>query len=195
MATIKQKQAAANKILRINKKSYSSKAELFSNALVDDDNKVNQYYFCNYMGVKTSEKIINEQDLKLLDCENYNFINNSIIKTYCLDVNLSKYKKVKCDLKSLKAEKKWYKENKNGFNSNIFLYDFHFSDNSTIVNINYLITLLTIINDADIYIPLQIIKPIIIKNDNSIGILLQCRPSEKTSEIFAKRDKEFTYVD
>lgn len=193
MATIKQKQTAANKILRINKKSYSSKSELFSNALVDD--KANQYYFCDYMGVKTSEKIIDEQDLKLLDFENYNFINNSLIKTYCLDVDLSKYKKVKCDLKSLKAEKKWYKENKNGFNSNVFLYDFHFCDNSAIVNIDYLITLLTIIDEGEIYIPSQIAKPIIIKNNNSIGILLQCRPSEKTAEIFANRDEEFRYVD
>lgn len=193
MATIKQKQTAANKILKINKKSYNSKAELFSSALVDD--KANQYYFCNYMGVKTSEKIIDEQDLKLLDFENYNFINNSLIKTYCLDVDLSKYKEVKCDLKSLKAEKKWYKENKNGFNSNVFLYDFHFCDNSAIVNIDYLITLLTIIDEADIYIPSQITKPIIIKNDNSIGLLMQVRPSEKTAEIFAKRDKEFGYVE
>lgn len=99
MATLKQKQTAVNKILRINKKSYSSKAELFSSALVDD--KTNQYYFCDYMGVKTSEKIIDEQDLKLLDFENY----------------------------------------------------------------------------------------------NSIGILMPYRPSEKTVEIFAKRDKEFRYVD
>lgn len=193
MATIKQKQTAANKILRINKKSYSRKAELFLNALVDD--KANQYFFCDYMGVKTSEKIIDEQNLKLLDFENYNFINNSLIKSYCLDVDLSKYKKVKCDLKSLKAEKKWFKENKNGFNSNVFLYDFHFCDNSAIVNIDYLITLLTIIDEADIYIPSQITKPIIIKNDNSIGLLLQVRPSEKTAEIFAKRDKEFRYVE
>lgn len=170
MATIKQKQTAANKILRISKKSYSSKAELFSNALVDD--KENQYYFCDYMGVKTSEKIINEQDLELLDFENYNFINNSLIKTYCLDVDLSKYKKVKCDLKSLKAKKKWFK---NKFNTNVCLCDFHFSDNSAMVNIDYLITLLTIIDDADIYIPPQITKPIVIKNNNSIGILLQCR--------------------
>lgn len=193
MATIKQKQTAANKILKINKKSYSNKAELFLSALVDD--KENQYYFCDYMGVKTSEKIIDEQELKLLDFENYNFINNSLIKTYCLDVDLSKYKKVKCDLKSLKAEKKWYKENKNGFNSNVFLYDFHFCDNFAIVNIDYLITLLTIIDEGEIYIPSQIAKPIIIKNNNSIGILLQCRPSEKTAEIFEKRDKEFKYVD
>ena len=121
MATLKQKQTAANKILRINKKSYSSKAELFSSALVDD--KANQYYFCGYMCVKTSEKIIDEQNLKLLDFENYNFINNSLIKTYCLDVDLSKYKKVKCDLKSLKAEKKWCKENKNGLSSNIFFLE------------------------------------------------------------------------
>lgn len=190
MATIKQKQTAANKILRINKKSYSSKAELFSNALVDD--KENQYYFCSYMGVKTSEKIIDEQDLKLLNFENYNFINNSLIKTYCLDVDLSKYKKIKCDLKSLKSEKKWFK---NKFNTNVCLYDFHFSDNSSIVNIDYLITLLTIIDEADIYIPPQITKPIVIQNDNSIGILMPYRPSEKTAEIFAKRDKEFKYVD
>ena len=47
MATIKQKQTAANKILRINKKSYSSKAELFSSALVDD--KGNQYNFILYL--------------------------------------------------------------------------------------------------------------------------------------------------
>ena len=151
MATIKQKQTAANKILRISKKSHSYKAELFSNTLTTDD-KENQYYFCDYMGVKTSEKIIDEQDLKMLDFENYNFINNSLIKTSCLDVDLSKYKKVKCDLKSLKAEKKWYKENKNGFNSNVFLYDFHFCDNSAIVNIDYLITLLTIIDEGEIYI-------------------------------------------
>ena len=190
MATIKQKQAAANKILRINKKSYSNKSELFSNALID--NEGNQYYFCNYMGVKTSEKIIDEQDLKLLDFENYNFINNSLIRAYCLDVDLSKYKKVKRDLKSLKAEKKWFK---NKFNTNVCLYDFHFSDNSAMVNIDYLITLLTIIDEGDIYIPPQITYPIVIKNDNSIGILLQCRPSEKTAEIFAKRDKEFKYVD
>lgn len=193
MATLKQKQTAANKILKINKKSYSSKAELFSSALVDD--KKNQYYFCNYMGVKTSEKIIDEQNLKLLDFENYNFINNSLIKTCCLDVDLSKYKKVKCDLKSLKAEKKWCKENKNGLRSNIFLYDFHFSDNSAIVNIDYLVTLLTIIDGADIYIPPQITNPIVIQNDNSIGILMQCMPSKKAAEIFAKRDKEFKYVD
>lgn len=189
MATIKQKQTAANKILRINKKSYSSKAELFSSALVD--NEGNQYYFYNYMGVKTSEKIIDEQDLKLLNFENYNFINNSLIKTYCLDVDLSKYKKIKCDLKSLKSEKKWFK---NKFNTNVCLYDFHFSDNSSIVNIDYLITLLTIIDEADIYIPPQITKPIVIQNDNSIGILMPYRPSERTAEIFAKRDKEFKYV-
>lgn len=194
MATIKQKQTAANKILRINYPTYGiERREYFADALVD--NEGNQYYFCDYMGVKTSEKIIDEQDLKLLDFENYNLINNSLIKSYCLDVDLLKYKKVKCDLKSLKAEKKWYKENKNGFNSNVFLYDFHFSDNSAIVNIDYLITLLTIIDEAYIYIPSQITKPIVIKNDNSIGILLQCKPSEKTAEIFAKRDKEFTYVD
>lgn len=63
------------------------------------------------------------------------------------------------------------------------------------VNIDYLITLLTIIDEADIYIPAQITEPIVIKNDNSIGLLLQVRPSEKTAEIFAKRDKEFKYVD
>lgn len=188
-----EKQTAVNKILRISKKSHSYKAELFSNALTDD--KKNQYYFCDYMGVKTSEKIIDEQDLKLLDFDNYNFINNSLIKSYCLDVDLSKYKEVKCDLKSLKAEKKWNKENKNGFNSKVFLYDFHFSDNSAIVNIDYLITLLTIIDEGTIYIPPQITKSIIIKNDNSIGVLLQCRPSDKTAEIFAKRDKEFKYVE
>lgn len=192
MATLKQKQTAANKILRISKKSHSYKAELFSSALTDD--KENQYYFCDYMGVKTNEKIIDEQDLKLLDFDNYNFINNSLIKSYCLDVDLSKYKEVKCDLKSLKAEKKWNKENKNSLNSNVFLYDFHFSDNSAMVNIDYLITLLTIIDEGKIYIPPQITKPIIIKNDNSIGILLQVRPSNKTDEIFAKRDKEFKYV-
>lgn len=192
MATTKQKQTAVNKILRISKKSHSSKAELFSNALTDD--KENQYYFCDYMGVKTNEKIIDEQDLKLLDFDNYNFINNSLIKSYCLDVDLSKYKEVKCDLKSLKAEKKWSKENKNKWGSNYF-YDFHFGDNSAIVNIDYLITLLTIIDEGKIYIPPQITKPIIIKNDDSIGILLQCRPSEKTAEIFAKRDKEFKYVE
>lgn len=191
MATIKQKQTAANKILRISKKSHSSKAELFSSALTDD--KENQYYFCDYMGVKTNEKIF-EQDLKLLDFDNYNFINNSLINSYCIDIDLSKYKEVKCDLKSLKAEKKWNKENKNSLNSNVFLYDFHFSDNSAIVNIDYLITLLTIIDEGKIYIPPQITKPIIIQNDNSIGVLLQCRPSDKTAEIFAKRDKEFTYV-
>lgn len=194
MATIKQEQMAANKILKINYPTYGIKRkEYFGEALVD--NEGNQYYFCDYMGVKTSEKIIDKQDLRLLDFENYNFINNSLIKTYCLDVDLSKYKKIKCDLKSLKAEKKWYKENKNGFNSNVFLYDFHFCDNSVIVNIDYLITLLTIIDEADIYIPSQITIPIVIKNDNSIGILLQCKPSEKTAEIFAKRDKEFKYVD
>ena len=192
MTTLKQKQTAANKILRINKKSYSSKAELFSSALVDD--KENQYYFCNYMGVKTSEKIIDKQDLKLLDFENYNFINNSLIKTYCLDVDLSKYKKVKCDLKSLKAEKKWSKENKNKWYSS-YLYDFHFCDNSAIVNIDYLIILLTIIEDADIYIPLHSTKPLVIKNDNSIGILFPVRLNDKMAEIFAKRDKEFKYVD
>ena len=189
MATLKQKQTAANKILRISKKSHSSKAELFSNALTDD--KENQYYFCDYMGVKTSEKIF-EQDLKLLDFDNYNFINNSLIKSYCLDVDLSKYKEVKCDLKSLKAEKKRWKENK--ISSNVFLYDFYFSDNSAIVNIDYLITLLTIIDEGKIYIPPKNTKPIVIKNDNSIGILMQCRPSDKTAEIFAKRDKEFKYV-
>ena len=191
MATIKQKQTAANKILKINYPTYGIKRrEYFTDALVD--NEGNQYCFCDYMGVKTSEKIIDEQDLKLLDFENYNLINNSLIKTYCLDVDLSKYKKIKCDLKSLKAEKKWFK---NKFNTNVCLYDFHFSDNSAIVNIDYLITLLTIIDEADIYIPPQITKPIVIKNDNSIGILLQCKPTEKTAEIFAKRDKEFKYVD
>lgn len=194
MATLKQKQTAANKILKVNYPTYGIKRrEYWGNALVD--NEGNQYYFCNYMGVKTSEKIIDEQDLKLLDFENYNLINNSLIKSYCLDVDLSKYKKVKCDLKSLKAEKKWYKENKKKYSPNIFLYDFHFCDNSTIVDIDYLITLLTIIDEGDIYIPPQIIKPIVIKNDNSIGILMQCKPSDETAEIFAKRDKEFKYVD
>ena len=193
MATIKQKQTAANKILKINYPTYGIKRrEYFADALVD--NEGNQYYFCDYMGVKTSEKIIDKQDLTPLDFDISNFIDN-ILNNYCVNVDLSKYKKVKCDLKSLKAEKKWYKENKNGFNSNVFLYDFHLCDNSAIVNIDYLITLLTIIDEADIYIPSQIAKPIIIKNNNSIGILLQCRPSEKTAEIFAKRDKEFKYVD
>ena len=51
------------------------------------------------------------------------------------------------------------------------------------------------VDEADIYIPSQITIPIVIKNDNSIGILLQCKPSEKTAEIFAKRDKEFKYID
>lgn len=191
MATIKQKQTVANKILKINYPTYGIKRrEYFADALVD--NEGNQYYFCDYMGVKTSEKIIDEQDLKLLDFENYNLINNSLIKSYCLDVDLLKYKKVKCDLKSLKAEKKWFK---NKFNTNVCLYDFHFSDNSAMVNIDYLITLLTIIDEGEIYIPPQITYPIVIKNNNSIGILLQCRPSEKTAEIFAKRDKEFEYVD
>lgn len=193
MATLKQKQTAANKILRINYPTYGIKRrEYFADALVD--NEGNQYYFCDYMGVKTSEKIIDEQNLKLLDFENYNFINNFSIKTYCLDVDLSKYKKVKCDLKSLKAEKKWSKENKNKWYSS-YLYDFHFCDNSTIVNIDYLIILLTIIEDADIYIPLHTTKPLVIKNDNSIGILCPVRPNDKIAEIFAKRDKEFRYVD
>ena len=194
MTTIKQKQTAANKILKINYPAYGIKRrEWFGNALVDNED--NQYYFCDYMGVKTSKKIIDKQDLRLLDFDNYNLINNSLIKSYCLDVDLSKYKKIKCDLKSLKAEKKWYKENKNGFNSNVFLYDFHFCNNSAIVNIDYLITMLTIIDEGTIYIPPQITKPIVIKNDNSIGILLQCKPSDKTAEIFAKRDKEFKDVD
>lgn len=193
MATLKQKQTAANKILKINYPTYGiNRREVFSNALVDNED--NQYYFCDYMGVKTSKKIIDKQDLRLLDFDNYNLINNSLIKSYCLDVDLSKYKKIKCDLKSLKAEKKWYKENKNGFNSNVFLYDFHFCNNSAIVNIDYLITMLTIIDEGTIYIPPQITKPIVIKNDNSIGILLQCKPSDKIAEIFAKRDKEFKYV-
>lgn len=87
------------------------------------------------------------------------------------------------------------KENKKKYSPNIFLYDFHFCDNSTIVDIDYLITLLTIIDEGDIYIPPQITKPIVIKNDNSIGILMQCKPSDETAEIFAKRDKEFKYVD
>ena len=104
---------------------------------------------------------------------------------------MSKYKKDECDLKLLKAEKKWFK---NKFKANVCLYDFHFIDNSAIVNIDYLITLLTIIDEADIYIPPQITMPIVIKNDNSIGILLQCKPSDKIAEIFAKRDKEFKYV-
>lgn len=78
MATIKQKQTAANKILRINYPTYGIKRkECFSEALVDNED--NQYYFCDYMGVKTSEKIIDKQELKLLDFENYNFINNSLI--------------------------------------------------------------------------------------------------------------------
>lgn len=194
MATLKQKQTAANKILNINYPTYGiKKREYWTDALIDNDG--NQYYFCDYMGVKTNEKIIdeNEQDFNLLDFENYNYIND-FLNSYCLDVDLSQYKEVKCDLKSLKAEKKWYKENKNGFNSKVFLYDFHFGDNSAIVNIDYLITLLTIINEGNIYIPPQITKPIIIKNNNSIGVLLQCRPSDKTAEIFAKRDKEFKYV-
>lgn len=193
MATIKQKQSAVNKILRINYPTYGNKRrEYWSDVLIDNDG--NQYYFCEYTGVKTNEKIIiDEPNLKLLDFENYNFINN-FLNNYWVDVDLSKYKEVNCDLKSLKVEKKWSRENKNGFNSKVFLYDFHFGDNSTIVNIDYLITLLTIIDEGIIYIPPKVTEPIIIKNDNSIGILFQVKPSNKTAEIFAKRDKEFKYV-
>lgn len=82
MATIKQKQAAVNKILKINYSTYGNKRrEYWADSLVDDDG--NQYYFCDYIGVKTSEKIIDEQNLKLLDFENYNFINNFLKKILC----------------------------------------------------------------------------------------------------------------
>lgn len=191
MATIRQKQTAVNKILKLSKKWCNR--EIFSHPMTDDSD--NQYYFNCYMGVKTSEKIIDKQDLTPLDFDTSNYIDN-ILNNYCVNVDLSKYKEVKCDLKSLKAEKKWSKENKNKWGSNYY-YDFNTydSEHCTIVNIDFLITLLTIIDEGKIYIPSTITKPIIIQNDNSIGILCQVRPSDKTAEIFAKRDKEFRYVE
>ena len=56
MATLKQKQTAANKILRISKKNNTgSWKEIYIKPCIDNNN--NQYIVCDYMAIKTTGQI------------------------------------------------------------------------------------------------------------------------------------------
>lgn len=189
MATIKQKQTAANKILRINKKNHTgTRKDIYIKPCIDDYN--NQYMVCDYMVVKTSEQIYPIEECKQL----YQY-NMPVLNTI-FDVDLTEYKEINVNIKELKAEKKYLKENNNG-NKQI-IYDFHNYDDelTPLINIDYLITMLTIIDNGVVYVGNKI-SNIYVINDNSVGVICPMRKVKNSdlAEIFAKRDKEFKYVD
>lgn len=189
MATLKQKQAAANKILRISKKNNAgSWKEIYIKPCIDDNN--NQYMVCDYMAVKTTEQIY------LIECCNQLYQHNMPFLDTIFDIDLTEHKKINVNIKELKAEKKYLKENNNG-NKQI-VYDFHnYGDKLTpLVNIDYLIAMLTIIDNGIVYYGNKT-SYIYVINDNSVGIICPIREAKNSelAEIFAKRDKEFTYVD
>ena len=99
-------------------------------------------------------------------------------------------------LKEIKDEKKYLKENNNG-NKQI-VYDFHnYGDKLTpLVNIDYLIAMLTIIDNGIVYCGNET-SYIYVINDNSVGVICPIRKAKNSdlAKIFAKRDKEFKYVD
>lgn len=188
MVTLKQKQTAANKILRISKKNnIGSHKEIYTKPCIDDDN---QYIVCDYMAVKTTEQIYDIDECNQLYQHNISFLNA------IFNVDLTKYKKINIDIKELKAEKKYLKENNNG--SKQVIYDFHnYGDKLTpLVNIDYLITMLTIVNNGIVYYGNKT-SHIYVVNNNSIGVICPIEKGKNSylAEIFAKRDKEFKYVD
>ena len=189
MATIKQKQTAANKILRISKKNNNgSYKEIYVKPCIDDNN--NQYMVCDYMTVKTIEQIYPIEECNQLYQYNMQFLDT------IFNIDLKNHTKINVDIKELKAEKKYLKENNNG--NKLIIYDFHnYGDKLTpLVNIDYLITMLTIIDNGVVYLGNKT-SYIYIVNDNSVGVICPMRQAENNylSEIFAKRDKEFKYVE
>lgn len=189
MATIKQKQTAANKILRISKNNNTGIwNDIYIKPCIDDYN--NQYMVCDYMAVKTAKQIYPIEECNQLYQYNISFLNA------IFNVDLTKYKKINIDIKELKAEKKYLKENNNG--SKQVIYDFHnYGDKLTpLVNIDYLITMLTIVNNGIVYYGNKT-SHIYVVNNNSIGVICPIEKGKNSylAEIFAKRDKEFKYVD
>lgn len=186
MATIKQKQTAANKILRISKKNNNGSCEdIYIKPCIDDNN--NQYVVCDYMAIKTTEEIYPIEECNQLYDHNISFLEN------IFNIDLKKYKKINVDIKELKAEKKWLKENNGG--SKQIIYDFHnYGALTPLVNIDYLTTMLTIVDNGSVYISNKL-DAIYIINDNSIGVVMPIREAKNSNlaEIFAKRDKEFKY--
>lgn len=188
MATLKQKQTAANKILRISKKNnIGIWNDIYIKPCIDDYN--NQYMVCDYMAVKTTEQIYPIEECNQLYQHNMSFLN------IIFDIDLTKHKEINVNIKELKAEKKYLKENNNG-NKQI-IYDFHnYGDKLTpLVNIDYLITMLTVIDNGVVYVGNKI-SNIYVINDNSVGVICPIRKTENNylAKIFAKRDKEFKYV-
>lgn len=187
MATIKQKQTAANKILRISKKNNNgSYKDIYIKPCIDDNN--NQYMVCDYMAIKTTEEIYPIEECNQLYNHNISFLDN------IFNIDLKEYKKINVDIKELKAEKKYLKENNNG--SRQIIYDFHnYGDALTpLVNIDYLIAMLTIVDNGAVYISNKL-GAIYIINDNSISVVMPIREAKNSNlaEIFAKRDREFKY--
>ena len=189
MATIKQKQTVANKILRISKKNNTgSWKDIYIKPCIDNNN--NQYMVCDYMAIKTTEYIYPIEECNQLYQHNMPFLDT------IFNIDLKNHKKINVNIKELKAEKKYLKENNNG-NKQV-IYDFHnYGDKLTpLVNIDYLIAMLTIIDNGVVCFGNKT-SNIYVINDNSVGVICPIREAKNSdlAEIFAKRDKEFKYVD
>lgn len=98
MATIKQKQTAANKILRISKKNNKgSYKDIYIKPCIDDNN--NQYIVCDYMAVKLTEQIYPIEECNQLYQYNMSFLN------IIFNNDFKNHTKINVDIKKLKAEK------------------------------------------------------------------------------------------
>ena len=88
MATLKQKQTAANKILRISKKNNTgSWKEIYIKPCIDNNN--NQYIVCDYMAIKTTGQIYPIEECNQLHQHNMPFLDT------IFNIDLKKQKKKK----------------------------------------------------------------------------------------------------